>query len=192
MQQAIYETITHVTDQLKKIGGVTGIVLFGSYARGDYEEGSDVDLLVIFKSKEALTTGQEQIYKITAQTDMFVQAIGLTLEKLKASTLVDSILREGKIYHATEEVRKFLTPIHRPYALLTYSTSNLTAKRRVVFTQELDGRSRGKYKYEGLLQRIGGYKVGRGVVMVPLENLARITNHLEEREVEYVVRYVWM
>lgn len=85
-----------------------------------------------------------------------------------------------------------MTPIHRPYVLLTYSSSNLSAKLRVVLTQELEGRRRGKYKYEGLLQRIGGYKIGRGVIMIPLENLGRTTRHLEERGVEYTLRYVWM
>jgi len=192
LQQGIYEAITHLTDQLKNIEGVIGIVLFGSYSRGDYEEGSDIDLLLVLKDKEALITGQEQIYKITAQTDMFLQAMALTLDELKASSLLDPLLREGRIYHATEEVRRLLTPIHRPYVLLTYSSSNLSAKMRVVLTQELEGRRRGKYRYEGLLQRIGGYKIGRGVIMIPLENLGRTTHHLEERGVEYTLRYVWI
>lgn len=92
MQQWIYEAITHLADQLKNIEGVIGIVLFGSYSRGDYEEGSDIDLLLVLKDKEALITGQEKIYKITAQTDMFLQAIALTLDEVKASTLLDPLL----------------------------------------------------------------------------------------------------
>ena len=192
MQEETDKAIEHIANQLKNIEGVIGIVLFGSYSRGDYEEGSDIDLVVVFEDKEALSTGQDQLYRITAETDLFLQAIALTLDELKSSTLLDSLLRDGRIYYATEEVKKLLTPLHRPYALLTYSTSNLDAKQRVVFTQQLEGRRGGKYKYEGLLQKIGGYKVGRGVIMMPSESLRKIIDRLEERKVEYTIRYVWM
>jgi len=192
LQEETYKAIEHIANQLKNIEGVIGIVLFGSYSRGDYEEGSDIDLVVVFEDREALSTGRDQLYKTTAETDLFLQAIALTLDELKSSTLLESLLRDGRICYATEEVKKLLTPLHRPYALLTYSTSNLDAKQRVVFTQQLEGRRGGKYRYEGLLQKIGGYKVGRGVIMVPLENLRKATQHLEERRVEYTIRYVWM
>jgi len=52
-----------------------------------------------------------------------------------------------KIYHANEVVKKLLAPPHKPYALITYSTANLNPKERVVFTQRLEGRGSGKYRY---------------------------------------------
>jgi len=192
LQSEAYEGIRRVVDQIRKIDGVVGIVLFGSYSRGEQDEGSDIDLLVIFKNKEALNTSQKQIYRITAETKLFLQATALTLNELKNSSLLESALREGKIYHATKELKKLLTPTRKPYALLTYSTANLKAKERVTFTQKLEGRRRGKYTYNGLLQKIGGYKVGRGVLMVPLENLNKITQHLEERKLDYVIRHIWV
>lgn len=192
LQSEVYEGIECVANQMKKIEGVIGIVLFGSYSRGEYDEGSDIDLLVIFKNKKALNRSQKQIYMITAETNLFFQATCLTLNELKNSTLLESALREGKIYHATQELKKLFAPMRKPCALLTYTTANLNAKERVIFTQKLEGRRRGKYTYNGLLQKISGYKVGRGVLMVPLENLKKITQHLEERKVDYVIRYVWV
>lgn len=85
----------------------------------------------------------------------------------------------------------FRTPIHRAYALITYSTANLNAKERVVFTQKLEGRGKGKYRYEGLVRELGGFKVGRGVMMIPTENLKTITQHLEKKGVNYVIRHIW-
>ena len=38
--------------QCQKFQGVVGIVLFGSQARGDYDEFSDYDLLVLFENKQ--------------------------------------------------------------------------------------------------------------------------------------------
>jgi predicted nucleotidyltransferase len=191
LQLEVYKEIEHVTDRLKKIEGVIGVILFGSYSRGDHDEGSDIDLLIIFKDKNALMN-QNEIYKITAETDMFFQAVALTLDELKNSTLLETALREGKIYQAKKELKKLFTTTHKPYALISYTTVNLNPKERVTFAQELEGRRESKYTYNGLLQKIGGYKVGRGVIMIPLGNVRKITNHLEKKRVDYATRYVWM
>jgi len=192
LQLEVYKEIEHITDRLKKIEGVTGVILFGSYSRGEHGKGSDIDLLIIFKNKKALNMNQKEIYKITAETDMFFQAIALTLEEFKNSTLLETTLREGKIYQAKKEVKKLFTTTHKPYALLAYTTVNLNPKEKVIFTQKLEGRHQSKYTYNELLQKIGGYKVGRGVIMVPQENLKKITHHLEKKKVEYTIRHVWM
>jgi len=191
LQSQVYEKIQHVANEIKEIQGTIGIVLIGSFSRGDHDEGSDIDLLVVFKDKKNLHKGLSEIYKTTAKTDLFFQVIGLTLNELKNSPLLETALREGKIIHAKQNIKKLLTPTHRPHALVTYTTANLNAKERVTFTQKLEGRRKGKYKYEGLIHKIGGYKVGRGVVMIPLENLKTLTEHFENKEINYVIRHIW-
>ena len=191
MQSQVYEKIEYVANKIKEIEGTIGIVLFGSFSRGDYDEGSDIDLLVVFRDKKDLDRGLSEIYRTTAKTDLFFQVIGLTLDELKNSPLLEAALREGKIYYAKQDVKKLLTSTHEPYALVTYTTANLNAKERIIFTQKLEGRRKGKYRYDGLIHKIGGYKVGRGVVMVPLESLKTLTEHLEKKEINYIIRYVW-
>lgn len=191
MQSQVYKKIEHVANKIKEIEGTISIVLFGSFSRGNYDEGSDIDLLVVFRDKKDLDRGLSEIYKTTAKTDLFFQVIGLTLDELKNSPLLETALREGKIYYTKQDVKKLLTPTHKPYALVTYTTANLNAKERVIFTQKLEGRRKGKYRYDGLIHKIGGYKVGRGVVMVPLESLKTLTEHLEKKEINYIIRYVW-
>jgi predicted nucleotidyltransferase len=175
---------------MKEVEGTIGVVLFGSYSRGDYDEGSDVDLLVVFKDKGTLNKGSKEIYRAASESDLFLQVISLTFDELKGSSLLGSVLQDGKICYANEDIRKLLTPVHKPYALITYSTANLSPKERVVFTQKLKGRGKGKYRYEGLIRELGGYKVGRGVMMIPMENLKAVTEHLEEKGIDYVIRYV--
>lgn len=192
MQSEVYEEVECVVDKMKEVEGTIGVVLFGSYSRGDYDEGSDIDFLVVFKDKSALDKGLKEIYRATSESDLFWQVIGLTLDELKSSPLLESALRDGKIYYANEGVKKLLTSVHKPYALITYSTANLSPKERVVFTQKLKGRGKGRYRYEGLIRELGGYKVGRGVMMIPVENLKTVTEHLEKKGVEYVIRYVWV
>lgn len=191
MQSKVYEDIEHVIDRIKKVTGIIGIVLFGSYARGDFDEGSDVDILVVFGDKKELDRGLKEIYKITAESNLFFQVIGLTMNELKGSPLLESALRNGKTYYAKKDARKLPTLTHKPYALVTYSTSSLSPKERVAFTQKLEGRGKGKYRYDGTIHKLAGYKVGRGVVMIPLENLNNLTEQLEERGINYIIRYVW-
>jgi len=191
LQLGVYEKIERVADRVKTVKGVVGVVLFGSYSRGDYDEGSDVDFLVVFDDRGALYKGVKEVYMTTSQSDLFFQVVCLTVDELKGSPLLGSALREGKVYYASEDVKKLLTPIHKPYALITYSTANLNAKERVLFTQRLEGRGRGRYRYEGLVGELGGFKVGRGVMMIPMENLKTKTPHLGKKGINYVIRHVW-
>jgi predicted nucleotidyltransferase len=191
LQSKVYEEIEDLTDKMKKVRGVTGIILFGSYSRGDPEDGSDIDLLVIFRDKESMKKHLREIYKITSESGLLLQVTGLTLQELMRSPLLQPVMREGKIYYADEEVTRELTPKHKPYALVTYSTVNLSPKEKVIFSQKLEGRGRGKYRYEGLVQKLEGFKVGRGVLMIPLKNLRTLTHFLEEKRIDYSVRSIW-
>lgn len=191
MKSEFHRDIEKTVIEMRKVSGVIGIAIFGSYSRGDYEEGSDIDLLIIFKDKDQLRMNQNEIYKITARSDLFLQAIILTLDELKQSVLLKSIMRDGKIYFAEEDVKSLFTLVHNPYALITYTTANLNPKEKVAFTQRLGGRGKGRYRYNGLLGELKGYKVGRGVIMIPLENMNILTEYLDYKEVYYIVRYVW-
>jgi len=191
LQSQVYDRIEHVVAKIKRIDGVVGIILFGSYARGDYDEGSDVDLLAIFGDKNALRQGSKELYSAASESDLFLQIVSLTVDELKSSNLLESAKREGKTYLANDDVKKLLDELHKAYALITFSSAKLSPKDKVVFTQELEGRGKGKYTYEGWIQRLGGYKVGRGVMMIPVENLRTITQVLEQKSVDYVIRYVW-
>jgi predicted nucleotidyltransferase len=191
LQSQVYEETERVVSRIKGIQGTLGIVLFGSFSRGDYDDGSDIDLLVVFRNKRDLDRGLSEVYNTTAKSDLFFQVIGLTLEELKKSPLLETVLREGKICYIRQDAERLLIPTRRPYALVTYTTASLKAKERVIFTQGLEGRRKGRYRYYGLLHRIGGYKVGRGVLMVPLGSLNILTEQLERKEIDYVVRYVW-
>lgn len=192
MQSNVHREIEKTVNEMKKIRGIIGIVLFGSYSRGDYEEGSDIDLIIIFKNKDQFMRNNKKIYKITAKSGLFFQAIILTLDEFKKSALLKSVLRDGKIYFAEEEVKSLFTTFLKPYALITYTTANLDLKERVTFTQRLAGRGKGKYRYNGLLNKLDGYKVGRGTLMIPIKNMNILTEFLDKQEVNYYIRYVWV
>lgn len=111
MRFHVYEEIKNIVDKIKGINGVLAIVLFGSYSRGDFDEGSDIDLLVVFRNKEELREGTKQVYNISAKSDYFFQIVCLTLDELRDSPLLSSILREGKIYYGKDVLRNLCTNI---------------------------------------------------------------------------------
>jgi predicted nucleotidyltransferase len=53
MNQEIFDRMKKISERLKKSYNAEKIILFGSYARGEETEDSDIDLLVIAPGKES-------------------------------------------------------------------------------------------------------------------------------------------
>ncbi len=47
-----------------------GLILYGSYARGEQDAGSDVDILVLFKDKAAVERGRQQLGKLSGDLSL--------------------------------------------------------------------------------------------------------------------------
>ncbi|HID90991.1 TPA: nucleotidyltransferase domain-containing protein [Candidatus Bathyarchaeota archaeon] len=184
-----------IEDLAKRIGrveGVLAVVLFGSYARGDYDEGSDVDLLVVFEGQGLKKQCWEEVVKIASRTELFTQIIMLTSEELRSSQLLPSILREGRPLYAKEGFDLQRLASFKPHAIVTYSLNSMEAKEKVRLIHRLYGRASGKYRYRGLVEKYGGFRVGRNCFMIPLGALRNVLGTLEERGAAFEVRYVWI
>ena len=86
---------------LKSVPGVDSIRIFGSRARGDYSEDSDLDILVITKTdeQETLQTVRDVIWKISLQSGIFISPLILTKEQvektpLRSSSIIKNIQKE--------------------------------------------------------------------------------------------------
>jgi len=185
------DEIKELADEISRIKGVQAVLLYGSYARGDFAEGSDVDFLVVFQDKSSLKRGWRMVTEITAKREIFVQAVTMTMEELMTSSLLPSILREGKILYSTKPLDLRERDRLKPYALITYDLSGMPPNRKVKYLQNLHGRRSGKYTYEGKLTKLNGFSVGRNCLMIPLENMAELINFLEKEGAHYIIRYVW-
>ncbi len=85
---------------------VERVILFGSIARGDYTEGSDVDLLVVARGWEAMSVGERLslLYRLwdKPRDATFIPVTPGELERLRGrSVVVAEALREGvEVYRA--------------------------------------------------------------------------------------------
>lgn len=76
--------------------GVRLAVLYGSLARGDADEGSDLDLLVSF-ADDRLSTGYELATRLQRFTARRVDVARLERVETKAPLLLDRVLDEGRV-----------------------------------------------------------------------------------------------
>lgn len=64
--------LNEVKERLKEIYGkrLKGIILYGSYARGDADEGSDIDLLVLLENMNDVCREIDNLSKGTGDIDL--------------------------------------------------------------------------------------------------------------------------
>ncbi len=81
------------------------IILYGSYARGDYNKNSDIDLLIIIP-KNNITKKEEKkikydLYDLEFETGILISPLVFTEEKWKNRPFItpffENIQKEGKI-----------------------------------------------------------------------------------------------
>jgi len=162
---------THVSDlgeivnAVSKIQGVIGILLFGSLARGDYDEYSDYDLLVLFEDKASMWQSWDELFQAVGLLRLNQHLIPETLEELKAANPVflNELFNHGKVLFARFPLEVFLQPIRlEPFCLIIYDMSGLSSRDKMKVTYLL-------YRKGGVgaLAKMGGVKLSDGCVLVP-------------------------
>lgn len=97
------ELLSRIKNEIKQVEPTAQIILYGSYARGDANEESDIDLLILVDQKE-LSFSQKQriaipLYRLAYKTDHIISPlVQSTLEwenKYYFTPLYENIRREG-------------------------------------------------------------------------------------------------
>lgn len=95
-----FQVIREIAGKIASAFNPNKIILFGSYARGDANEHSDIDLLVIMESAEPPHLRARAVYKLLADYLLPVEVIVRTPEEATwyqdvPSSFIQTILREG-------------------------------------------------------------------------------------------------
>ncbi len=89
----MHPVVKNIIDQLKPFDAEM-IILFGSYAVGNYRKDSDVDLLIIKKTDEPFLERQKRarlLLRTTTPVDLFV----LTPEEFESAKKNNLLIREA-------------------------------------------------------------------------------------------------
>lgn len=169
--------LSKVSERLSELSEVAAVVLYGSVARGEAGVKSDVDLLVIVaKKSRALSREIERIVEGAERGTRIVHSIATPKELASSPSFAFDVARDGIVLYKNPRTALSL-PLglkERGATIYSFDARGLTQPQRVAFNRGLYGSVHSKtvggkekkYAYSGLLERVGGEKLGGGAVLV--------------------------
>ena len=96
--------IEHVAQRLARAANAEQVILFGSYARGDAREGSDVDLMIIAESDLPRFKRSRELYSLFRPYPFAMDLLVCTPEEIERGkqslvSFVSTVLQEGKVLY---------------------------------------------------------------------------------------------
>jgi len=157
--------LSNIINVISKVRGVVGIFLFGSLARGDHDQYSDFDLLVLFEDKASMWQNWDELFQATSSLKMNLHVIPQTIEELKAANPVflDELFKHGIVLFAKLPLKVFPKPLKlEPFSLIFYDMSGLRYrdKMKVLYFLYRKGG-------EGAIAKMEGIKIAEGCILIP-------------------------
>lgn len=189
--------------KLTRIPKLTTAILYGSAARGELTETSDIDLMLVFDVPHNPETGGELevAHRILGETktERKLQIVATNLQQALEPDFLDNISREGTIIYGKPIILTTENLQLKPYVIYTYSVANIPQIKKTMLQRALKGYKvtreiKGKlYKSEknGLLKILGAKKLGKGVIMVPQENSKEIEKLFTQHDVKNTKMKIW-
>ncbi|HEV8638666.1 MAG TPA: nucleotidyltransferase domain-containing protein [Chloroflexota bacterium] len=163
--------------------GVAALILFGSFARGDFGRRSDADLLALVVGGADATAAAVLTRAVADAETRFRLPMHLTLVVQDAAApgaldpgLLHNVWTDGVVLHAQAAVLAQMRPAGLvPWTLVRYAITRLPPADRTRLMRRLHGRG-GR---PGLVQP-PAVVLGPGVVLVPPEHRRAVLGALEE------------
>ena len=184
-----------IVKELSVISDIKLIILYGSFARGDYGPKSDIDLLINTTKPKSLNEIQNKIIGIEEKIGKGIQPIIRTEKELKKTDigLVQNLLQEGKLLYLKEPFEISVSEItkQKPYVIYTFQLNSLNQKTKAKFNRELYTRTKKKHVYEGFLQKIGGQRFSPGCIIIPFDKKNIVEKFFGRYKIKYEAKNVW-
>ncbi|MEM2144914.1 MAG: nucleotidyltransferase domain-containing protein [Candidatus Jordarchaeaceae archaeon] len=74
--------LNSIVNAVAKVEGVLAVILFGSRVKGNYDEYSDYDLLVVFENDQTMWKNRRELYENIGRLGLFTRVLTRTLEEL--------------------------------------------------------------------------------------------------------------
>lgn len=183
-------------NRLAQIKSLQAVVLFGSYARGDADSRSDIDLLLIFDTKEDVKRANKEVLDVL---DEF-HSLPLVFSRRGKEEIADdlsffyNVFREGYVLYKRPDAELLPAAIARDKQsiIYCYELAPLSHEQKLRFNSVLSSRViKKKYRYSGLLERVRGEKLGGGAILVPANAEREIDALFEEYGIAPRKRYIW-
>ncbi len=196
----IGEAVDAARDELAALPGVDSLVLFGSAARETAGPESDIDLLI--ECDPAVRDRVRKVlYRLRDRHGVRFSPVFYrdSERRLFDTQFLESIVRHGRVLLGRLPA---LTPADldlQPLRLVSYQTGRLSARQRARFLREIDGyethKRVGRKTYvvrkPGFLKAVGGWRIGRGAVIVPEESVEAFDELLRRYRATRSIVAIW-
>lgn len=184
-----------IAKTLSAIEDVKAIVLYGSFARGEYTSRSDVDLFILTTEKKTHRKIQDAVIGLEQETGRNIQPTLRTIEELQRTDtgLLQNIFQEGKVLYLREsaDIPSAILLQQKPHLIYSFQISNLSQKEKVRFNRQFYEQTKATYKYKGVLREIGGQKLSAGCVLIPHSQKKKIERFFKKFRVRFNQLKVW-
>ncbi len=195
--ERIETALDATTRRLRNDDDVAAVVLFGSYARGDFGRKSDIDLLVLLKPLPGEDPAEcrrrviDTVSEVEADARLPVHISPLVAEADDSESLGPTLLHElwtdGIVLYGEAAALARLQPGGlAPWSAVRFSLKGTASKARVRLARRLHGAS-GKL---GII-RLPGLNLARGAALVPAEQARAVQTALDEAGATYDAIPVW-
>lgn len=182
-----------IVTRLSAIKDLKAVILYGSFARGDYGPRSDVDLMLITTKKETIEELQDAI--ISLEIGRSVQPVIRTEKELSEtdSGLLQNLFLEGKILFLRGPLDLDVSALLqlKPSLVYTFDLGNLDQKAKAKFNRAFYPRMRENYNYPGVLAELQGKKLASGCVMAPFSQKKAIEKFFKSQKVKFNSLRMW-
>ncbi|MEK6887707.1 MAG: nucleotidyltransferase domain-containing protein [Candidatus Aenigmatarchaeota archaeon] len=169
------------------------IILFGSVARGDADSDSDIDIFIESDDKKEIE-GLGKNFELTKGNSWKLKGadnpVSVVVGNLEKHPMRREIESYGIVIYGL--YKKFGKEAI-PYSLFALDFLNVKAKANI--WRKLYGYSQkvGQKKYisRGLVGKLGGKKIERGVVLIPSEHSKEFVQYLRKNKIIFKVHEIW-
>ena len=194
------DAVEHLRERIPG-NSATAVVLFGSVARGEATEDSDIDLLIIRKRGHDDEEALQAVRAVEGEDHVRIATVftGPGMRDLDRQFL-DSILRQGRTLVGKMPKVDVQELDLEPVRLVRFDLRGLPGAKKVRLARELFGyTTRKRYKRKvytrqtrGLLEAWGGRQIGRGTVIVPESRASEVDSFLRSRGAKRIIVPVWI
>ena len=194
LRSEVKSDLDSLAKAIANVEGVVAVILFGSRARGDYDEYSDYDILVVFHDDEVMWKNRRRIYQNVGKLGLFTQVLTRSIKELKEKTeptFLQNVLQHGILLFLRYPFKTpALTKNLKPMAIVTYSLKELQHKEKMKVAYRLFGKKT-KEGNKGIVQQNEGTKLGDGCLMIPIENLDTVIQVLKQFNAQFETMKVY-
>jgi len=173
---------------------INKVILFGSIARGDFSDESDVDIFIDVEKQNEPNARKKFEYwlgKFRESKDHEVwelrklkNEIKINVGKLDEWDLKESVLKEGVMLYGRPSFAM------EKYFLVTFKPVKCIAKRNKVI-RKLFGRNEKNYEDEGIVGSSKGEKLSPRVFIIPERSLNVTLELFSKENIDYSLKEIW-